>query len=79
MHPRKTFNKLSGISRTAEFCTDMTPSLSALLFDLNNTLLSVIEDSNAESALKALKDAFTAGIISEEEYSQKRSEIISKL
>ncbi len=64
---------------TAEFCVDMTLSLSALLFDLNNTLLSVIEDSNAESALKALKDAFTAGIISEKEYSRKRSEIISKL
>lgn len=64
---------------TAEFCVDMTLSLSALLLDLNNTLLSVIEDSNAESALKALKDAFTAGIISEKEYSRKRSEIISKL
>ena len=64
---------------TAEFCTDMTPLLSALLFDLNNTLLSVIEDSNAESALKALKDAFAAGIIFEEEYRQKRNEIISKL
>ena len=61
----------------------LLPLLAILLFGLNNTLIPIIEpmtkDSNAESALKALKDAFTAGIISEEEYSRKRSEIISKL
>lgn len=59
------------------------PLLAILLFGLNNTLMPIVEpmtkDSNAKSALKALKDAFAAGIISEEEYRQKRNEIISKL
>lgn len=58
-----------------------------LLFSLKGKRVSdfvlppdkAIEDMSPEQALKALKEKFEQGVISEEEYSAKRAEIINKL